>query len=158
MVIFFLYQLQLALLYEDTARIESLQHASSKLIHCVVGHLWVFEFHFLSALSFIQKIVANPEQDHQQTHLTIQSHYQQLTRYAKVCPDNYLYAKKLIEAELENLSGHLSDAIEGYDEAIQLAQWRNAGSLAYQSREFYSFSAYVCFKGETDSLFCHSSR
>ena len=81
---FYLYRLQLAVLYDEQAVAIKMRQAAGKVIPYMIGHILMFEYHFFAALSYTKSMQAPFETNHEQARNDLKQHYSHLKIYAKI--------------------------------------------------------------------------
>ena len=79
------------------------------------------EYHFYAALACAGGYGATPAAERDQHLAALRAHHDQLTAWAKICPDNFADRAALIGAEIARIEGRDLEAMRLYDEAVRSA-------------------------------------
>jgi len=92
------------------------------LLWSMVGSLQHLDFHFYRALSLAGRLAQATPEEHRQGLQELSRHHAQLSEWAALCPDTFHAPERMVAAERARLTGHVEEAANLYEEAIQGAR------------------------------------
>lgn len=121
----YLYRLTLCYLLGDTAEALRWSQAAEPHEESAMGAAVIPIYHFYSALSKLDYLPQTTGRLRKNLDKQIKAHHQKFKLWASHAPMNQKHRELLIQAERDRLAQRTTEAMNAYDEAIQLAQSYN---------------------------------
>ena len=119
----YIYKLLLAYLFGDYQKAQKYLNQVKPYLSTVASIIFYPTYHFYAALTHVG--LWHQSQNQQETLPEIESHQDILQQWASNAPMNYGAMWHLVEAEKQRVLDNKTNAIDNYEQAIQLAQEHN---------------------------------
>jgi len=96
--------------------------AAAKWVGVAGGYISRFDLALYRALSLAACFQGAPPSRQEEFLEDIRRHHQQLSVWARLCPENFRSAERLVSAELARVTGQHEEAMRAYEEALQSAR------------------------------------
>ncbi len=134
-------KLYLALLFGEDFLAVANANQAAKYLDGATATLLIPLFHFYDSLARLAIYSESSESQQQQIIQRVTANQSKLGNWAKYAPMNYLHKFNLVAAELQRIQGNYLEAMDCYDQAIELAkeqQYLNDEALANElASKFY---------------------
>ncbi|KFE70243.1 hypothetical protein DB31_5285 [Hyalangium minutum] len=96
--------------------------AAEKHLRVVGGLIARYDHELYSALTLAACFRRAPPQQQQEMLDALRRHHRQVAVWAKLSPENFLSAERLVAAELARVTGHTDEAMQAYEDAMRTAR------------------------------------
>jgi predicted ATPase/signal transduction histidine kinase len=96
--------------------------AAEKNLRVVGGLIARYDHELYSALTLAACFKRAAPQEREELLSALRRHHQQVAVWARLCPDNFLAAERMVAAELARVTGNSDEAMRAYEEAMQAAR------------------------------------
>ncbi|WP_437476653.1 AAA family ATPase [Sorangium sp. So ce1014] len=115
-------KMQLSLLHGDAAGAFAMIEAAEQLRTGAFGQHWPTELPFYAGLILAAVYPTAPAEEQPRLREALARQQERLAIFADACPANARHQQKLVAAEVARIEGRPSEAIDAYEQAIQLSR------------------------------------
>ncbi|MFE8604601.1 AAA family ATPase [Archangium violaceum] len=112
--------LQVSYLLGDLDEALRMSRMATTLLNALPRFFYLAQYHFYTALTLAARCERVPS-ERADNLARLETHQSQLAAWARACPENFRHKHALVEAELARLEGHVVEAMQLYDQAIDAA-------------------------------------
>ncbi|HYH99553.1 GAF domain-containing sensor histidine kinase, partial [Hyalangium sp.] len=96
--------------------------AAEKDLRVVGGLIARYDYELYGALSLAACLRSAPPPQREELLGALRRHHQQLAVWARLCPENFLAAERMVAGELARVMGDTDEAMQAYEKAMQAAR------------------------------------
>ncbi len=116
-----IFKAQVRYILEQPETARALLATAHGVLGSIFGFTSSFEYNFYTSLTLLANLPKVSESQRLIDLATVAANQTQLQQWAASCPENFLHRWQLVEAERARLNGQYFEAIEYYEQAIELA-------------------------------------